>query len=144
MAHDAGSTINNLTDEWHIIDARDQVLGRLATKIAALLNGKLRTDYAANTVAPVYVVVTNTDHVVLTGNKENAKMYRHYTGYPGGLRERSVREQRVRDSRVIIEQAVFGMLPKNNLRAVRIRHLKLYVGDEHPHQAQMTKSSAPA
>lgn len=128
----------NPQGEWHVLDAKDQVLGRLATQVAILLMGKHRTDFAKNVAAPVYVVVTNTDHVVLTGNKENAKMYRHYTGYPGGLRERSVREQRVRDSRVIVEQAVFGMLPKNNLRSTLMRHLKLYPTAEHPHQAQVS------
>ncbi len=129
------------TAEWHLVDARDQVLGRLATRIASLIIGKHRPDFAKHTIAPVYVIVTNTDHVVLTGKKEDAKMYRHYTGYPGGLRERSVREQRARDSRVIVEQAVYGMLPKNNLRDERMRHLKLYPGTEHPHQAQVTRDA---
>ena len=123
--------------EWHLIDARDQVLGRLATNIAMLLMGKHLPAYSPHIPAPTYVIVINTDHVVLTGDKEDQKMYRHFSGYPGGLKERSVREQRRRDSRVIIEQAVFGMLPKNNTRAVRMRHLKLYAGAEHPHLPQV-------
>lgn len=125
--------------EWHQLDAKDQVLGRLATKIAMLLMGKHRADFELNQAKPVFVVVTNTDHVVLTGKKEDQKMYRHYSGYPGGLKERTVREQRLRDSRVIIEQAVVGMLPKNNLRAVRMRRLKLYAGIDHPHLPQLNQ-----
>lgn len=125
------------TQTWHHFDARGKVLGRLATEIAQALIGKDRVTFAKNTVAPTYIVVTNTDHVVLTGRKEEQKMYRHYTGHPGGLKERSVKEQRKRDSRVIVEQAVFGMLPKNNLRKQRMRHLKLYAGEHHPHEAQL-------
>lgn len=134
-------TPTGLQHEWHHFDAKDQVLGRLATKIAVLLMGKHRPDYATNKVAPVYVVVTNTDHVALTGRKEDQKLYRHATGYPGGLKERTVREQRRRDSRRIVEEAVIGMLPKNNLRAFRMRHLKLYPGETHPHMAQFGPTS---
>src|SRR5688572_27420979 len=110
MAKDPQKTrvSSTVTNEWHLVDAHDQILGRLATKVASLLIGKHRPDFTKNLVAPVYVVVINTNTVVLTGKKEDAKMYRHYTGYPGGLRERSVREQRLRDSRVIVEQAVYG------------------------------------
>ncbi len=132
----------NPSHEWHVFDANDKVLGRLATQVAQLLIGKHRPDYAPNKVPPVYVVVTNTDHVALTGSKETQKMYRHYTGYPGGLKERSVQEQRRRDSRRIVEDAVSGMLPKNNLRAVRLQHLKLYTGADHPHLPQVKATEA--
>lgn len=130
------------TMEWHHFDAKDAVLGRLATQIAALLIGKHRTDFAKNIVAPVYVVVTNTDLVALTGRKEEQKMYRHYSGYPGGLKERSVAEQRRRDSRVIVSEAIYGMLPKNNLRDERMRHLKLYAGADHPHLPQLSPAKS--
>lgn len=130
-------TDQNTTNEWHAIDAANQPVGRLATKIACLLLGKHRTDYATNKVSPVYVVVTNTDLVTLTGNKEQAKMYYRYTGYPGGMRSRTAQQQRLKDSRKILELAVFGMLPKNSLRALRIKHLRLFAGNEHPHQAQV-------
>lgn len=123
--------------EWHQFSAEEKVLGRLATQIASLLLGKHRADCTKERIAPVYVVITDTDKVVLTGNKEEQKMYRHYSGYPGGLRERSVKEQRKRDSRVIVFKAVEGMLPKNNLRRERMSHLKLYAKSEHPHQAQI-------
>jgi len=129
-----------VTYEWHHLDARDKVLGRLATQAAALLIGKHRPDYATNKIAPVYVVITNTDQVAVTGRKESQKMYRHYTGYPGGLKERPLAEQRRRDSRKIVEAAVFGMLPKNNLRKFRMRHLKLYSGSEHPHLPQLSST----
>ena len=131
--------LNNIPKEaeWHQFSADGKVLGRLATQVASLLLGKHRPDYTRERVAQVYVVITDTDKVVLTGNKEEQKMYRHYSGYPGGLRERSVKEQRKRDSRIIISQAVEGMLPKNNLRRERMSHLKLYAKSEHPHQAQI-------
>ena len=126
--------------EWHHLDAGNRVLGRLATEIAQLLLGKHRVDSRRNTVAPVYVVVTNTDRVALTGNKEHDKVYRHYTGYPGGLKERSAADVRQRDSRRLVKHAVAGMLPKNSLRDKRLSHLKLYAGDAHPHEAQLTDS----
>lgn len=123
--------------EWHLIDAQGKVLGRLAGQIAALLLGKHRLDFTRHQIAPVFIVVTNTKSVVLTGRKEEQKVYRHYTGYPGGLKERSVGEQRKRDSRKIVYAAVYGMLPKNSLRDKRMNHLKLYATDKHPHQAQV-------
>ncbi|MDP3997190.1 MAG: 50S ribosomal protein L13 [Candidatus Andersenbacteria bacterium] len=127
--------------EWHWLDAQGKILGRLAGEAAVLLGGKHRTDWAANKVAPVYVVVTNTDRVVVTGNKEKDKIYYRHTGYPGGLRERSLAVQRQRDSRKIVLAAVSGMLPKNNLRKLRLQHLKLYKGSEHPHEAQIKSNS---
>lgn len=123
--------------EWHVFDANKKVLGRMAQKIAILLQGKHRVDYAPNIVLPVYVIVTNTNKVAVTGRKEQAKMYRHYSGYPGGLKERSLAEQRRRDSRIIIKHAVYGMLPKNNLRDERMKHLKLFKEENHSHQAQI-------
>lgn len=136
------TTDNNSKYEWHVMDATSAPLGRLATRVAELLMGKHRPDYVPNKVAPVYVVVTNSDSLKVTGDKMNQKMYRHYTGYPGGLKERALKEEMIRDSREVIRLAVFGMLPKNNLRAERMRQLKVYVGAEHPHMAQTnTKNS---
>lgn len=123
--------------EWHHFDAKGKVLGRLATEVASLLLGKHRLDFAPHKISPVFVVITNTDEVAVTGDKEKQKMYYHYSGYPGGLSERSLREQRQRDSRRIISAAVGGMLPKNSLRDKRLQHLKLYRGAEHPHLAQI-------
>lgn len=133
---------NSSKYEWHVLDATSAPLGRLATRAAELLMGKHRPDYVPNKVAPVYVVVTNSDSLKVTGDKMNQKMYRHYTGYPGGLKERALKEEMIRDSREVIRMAIFGMLPKNNLRAERMRQLKVYVGAEHPHMAQTnTKNS---
>jgi large subunit ribosomal protein L13 len=123
--------------EWHHLDAKEMVLGHLATTAASLILGKHRPDFAPERVAPVRIVITNTDHVVLTGRKEEQKMYRQHSGYPGGLHERSAGEQRRRDSRRIVELAIRGMLPKNRLRDVRLQNIKLYTGAEHPHGAQV-------
>jgi large subunit ribosomal protein L13 len=125
------------TFTWHVLDASSKPLGRIATQAAHLLMGKDRTDFRANVVAPVYVVIINTDKIVLTGNKWEQKKYHTYSGYSGGLKTRTAHEQRSRDSRVIVEKAVSGMLPKNLLRDDRMRHLKLYAGAEHPHMAQI-------
>ncbi len=130
----------NMDGEWHQIDAKERVLGRLATQTASLLLGKHRIDSEANQAAPVYVVITNTDQVVLTGKKELQKIYYRHSGYPGGLKERTAAEQRRRDSRKMVRDAVSGMLPKNKLRDKRLAHLKLYAGEEHAHQAQITRS----
>lgn len=125
--------------EWHHLDAADAVLGRLATNIANLLIGKHRTAWQARDVALVYVVVTNTDRVALTRKKAQQKMYRHHSGYPGGLKEETAGHLRQRDSRRLVRLAVEGMLPKNSLRARRLHHLKLYRGADHPHAAQLKK-----
>lgn len=128
--------------EWHHIDASTAPLGRVATKIASLLMGKHRSDYAAHQVAPVYVVVTHTDTIVVTGRKEEQKMYYKYSGYPGGMRARALKDQRGRDSRKIMEAAVFGMLPKNKLRNEMMKHMKLYPGADHPHMPQLGPQSS--
>ena len=126
------------TQEWHEFDAGSKVLGRLATEIANLLMGKHRADYAKHKLFPVFVVVTNTDKLKVTGDKMKQKKYYRYSGYPGGLRTRSLEDQMGRDSRKVVEAAVFGMLPKNNLRPQRMKHLKLYAGVDHEHAAQLT------
>lgn len=130
----------DMPGEWHLIDADNKVLGRLSVDVAKLLSGKHRTDWAPNKLAPVFVVIINTDKVVLTGRKEDQKTYYSYSGYPGGLSHRTVREQRALDSRIILRTAIGGMLPKNNLRQDKMRHLKLYKDAQHPHQAQFNSS----
>jgi len=124
------TTEHNPAGEWHQFDADGAVLGRLATEVATLLTGKHRADWAANVTPPVYVVITNTDKVAVTGKKEDQKLYYRHSGYPGGLR----------DSRKIVEAAVSGMLPKNNLRREMMLHLKLYKDESHPHAPQLTTS----
>ena len=123
--------------EWHLLDAKEQAVGRLATQAAGLLLGKHRPDAVPHGVLPIQVVIVNADEAVFSGAKEEAKRYSRYTGYPGGLRQRTVREQRQLDSRRLISDAVSGMLPKNKLRAIRMQQLKVYRGADHPHQAQL-------
>ncbi len=131
---------NDMNEEWHHLDAKGRVLGRLASEAARLLTGKHRPDWADNKAPSVYVVITNVDKVVLTGKKERQKIYRRYSGYPGGLKERTAGEQRKRDPRRLVEEAISGMLPKNSWRGQRLRQLKLYQGDQHPHRAQVNDS----
>lgn len=119
--------------EWHHFDASKIVLGRLSTQVAHLLLGKHRPDFAPNIVAPVYVVVTNTDKLRVTGDKLAQKRYYRYSGYPGGIRSRTLEDQLQRDSRRVIIDAVYGMLPKNSLRDERMKHLKVYADADHPH-----------
>ncbi len=123
--------------EWYHFDASKKTLGRMSTEIAGLLMGKDRTDFSRNSVPLTKVIVTNTDKVKVTGNKEAEKMYYRYSGYPGGLKKRSLAEQKKRDSRKIVESAVYGMLPKNSLREKMIKNLKTFKGDDHPHKAQI-------
>ena len=123
--------------EWHLVEAKSNTLGRLATSIASLLLGKHRTDSEKHKASPVRVVVVNSDDLKTTGKKEDQKMYRHYTGYHGGLKERSLAEQMRIDSTEVIRNAVEGMLPKNRLRASRMRNLYIYKGADHPHMAQV-------
>jgi len=124
---------------WLEVDAGGQVLGRLACGLAKLLLGKDQVTAKRNVVEEISIVVTNTDKVALTGAKEEQKLYRHYSGYPGGLKERNVAEQRKKDSTVIVRNAVAGMLPKNKLRDKRLANLKLFKGDEHPYKQMISK-----
>jgi len=125
--------------EWHVLDATTKVLGRLATEIASLLLAKHKTNSEKHIAASVRVIVINSDTLRVTGKKKKQKMYRRYTGYPGGLRERTMQEQMNRDSTFIIQQAVEGMLPKNRLRASRMRNLYVYPTAEHPHLPQVNQ-----
>ena len=119
--------------EWHIIDVQDQILGRIATKISRLLIGKQKVDYRPNLDGGDYVVVINSDEVKVTGKKELNKFYYRHSNYPGGFKQISVHEQRVKDSRQLIIHAVSKMLPKNKLRADRLARLKVFKGSTHPY-----------
>ena len=127
---------NGVERQWHVIDAQDVVLGKLASKAAMLLMGKTKPIYTPFIDTGDHVVVINADKVRVTGRKETDKMYRHFTGYPGGLVEKSL--QRVRAARPVrlVEDAIFGMLPKTKLGKQMYRKLKVYAGDKHPHAAQ--------
>ena len=121
---------------WHVIDAQDVVLGKLASKAAMLLMGKTKPTYTTFMDTGDHVIVINAAKVKVTGRKEEDKMYRHFTGYPGGLVEKSLKRVRAEKPVRLVEDAVFGMLPKTKLGKQMYRKLKVYAGDKHPHAAQ--------
>ena len=122
--------------EWWVIDAADKTLGRIATQVAKLLMGKHKPIYAPHIDTGDYVVVINAARVKVTGKKTEQKIYYRYSGYPGGLKSPSFRELFSKDPTRVIELAVKGMLPHNRLGRAMIKKLKVYPGNEHPHQAQ--------
>ena len=125
-----------ITRQWHVIDATDVVLGRLASQTAALLRGKHKTIFAPHVDTGDFVIIVNADKVALTGAKlEQKRAYRH-SGYPGGLRSRSYAEMLDRFPEKAVEKAVRGMLPRNSLGRQQLAKLKVYAGSEHPHAAQ--------
>jgi large subunit ribosomal protein L13 len=122
--------------QWHVIDATDVVLGKLAVQAATLLRGKHKPTFAPHVDGGDFVIIVNASKVALTGNKrQTEKVYRH-SGYPGGLTEISIGDLLQKDPRKAVEKAVWGMLPKNRLSRQMIKKLKVYAGPEHPHQAQ--------
>lgn len=121
---------------WYVVDAEGEVLGRLSSRIATVLRGKHRPEYTPHVDTGDNVIVINADKIRLTGNKELDKVYRRYSGYPGGLKELSAAEVRARRPERLIETAVKGMLPKNRLGNAMIKKLFVYAGPEHPHAAQ--------
>jgi large subunit ribosomal protein L13 len=127
---------NGIERQWHVIDAQDVVLGKLASKAAMLLMGKTKTSYTPFLDTGDHVIVINAEKVRLTGRKEDSKVYRHFTGYPGGLVEKSFRRVRAERPARIVEEAIQGMLPKTKLGKQMFRKLKVYAGDRHPHAAQ--------
>jgi len=116
--------------DWFVIDANGQVLGRLATRIARMLIGKDKPSYTPFLDCGDHIVVINAERVKLTGNKMDQKMYRHHSGWPGGLKEVSIRALMRRRPEEVIREAVLGMLPKNKLRARRAKKLRVYAGSE--------------
>ena len=122
--------------QWHVIDAQDVVLGKLASKAAMLLMGKTKPTYTTFMDTGDHVIVINAEKVKVTGRKEEDKVYRHFTGYPGGLVEKSLKRVRAERPVRLVEDAIFGMLPKTKLGKQMFRKLKVYAGDRHPHAAQ--------
>ncbi len=121
---------------WRIVDAKDQILGRLAVKIADSLRGRDKPTYTPHVDTGDYVIVINADKVKLSGSKEEQKKYMFYSGYMGGEKYRSVADFRENRPEFIITNAVKGMLPKNKLASRMLKKLKVYKGEEHPHTAQ--------
>lgn len=122
---------------WHVIDAKDVPLGRLASEAAKLLMGKHKPTYEPHLPMGDFVIVVNAKEIGLTGNKATEKVYYRHSGYPGGLRERTFEEQLAKDPRRVVEKAVKGMLPSTSLGRELFRHLKVYSGPNHPHAAQV-------
>ena len=125
--------------EWYVVDAEGKTLGRLSTRIADTLRGKDKPQYTPHTDTGDFVVVVNAEKIAVTGNKMDEKMYYRHSGYPGGLKERSLREQLDRRPTDVLRKAVKGMLPRNRLARQQLLKLKIYAGPEHPHEAQAPK-----
>lgn len=124
---------------WHIIDANDVVLGRLATHVATLLRGKHKATFAPHVDGGDFVIVINAEKIALTGNKRETKLAYSHSGYPGGLRATTYADLLEKHPERAIEKAVRGMLPKSSLARAQFSKLKVYVGSEHPHAAQQPK-----
>ncbi|MGE5328027.1 MAG: 50S ribosomal protein L13 [Deltaproteobacteria bacterium] len=122
--------------KWYVIDAEGKPLGRLATEIARILRGKHKPTYTPHMDAGDHVIVLNCEKVLVTGNKESQKIYRHFSGYIGGMKETSFKDMIQRKPDRVIYHAVKGMLPKNSLGRAMIRKLRIYSGTEHNHEAQ--------
>jgi len=128
-----------ITNDWVVIDADGQTVGRLATQIASVLKGKHKPTYTPNQPGGDFVVVVNAEKVAFSGRKLDQKVYTRYTGYQGGLRETTAREMLDKHPERVLERAVWGMLPKTRMGRRLIRRLKVYAGPAHPHEAQQPK-----
>ena len=136
MAKTYSAKTEDIEKAWWVVDATDQTLARLATQIASLLRGKHKPKFTPHIDCGDYVVVVNAEKIHVTGQKLDQKMYHRHSGYPGGLRSITLRDQLDRNPERVIESAVRGMLPKNRLgRRIRAK-LKVYAGPDHPHAAQ--------
>jgi large subunit ribosomal protein L13 len=122
--------------KWYVVDAKDAVLGRLATKIATYLRGKNKPVFTPNVDTGDFIIVINADKVRLTGRKLDNKVYYHHTGYIGGIKAQNAKNLLEKQPEKMIEKAVWGMLPKNTLGRQMLKKLKVYKGAEHPHKAQ--------
>lgn len=122
--------------KWFLVDAQDQVLGRLATKVARIIRGKNKSIFTPNTDTGDFVVVINAEKVKFTGKRQTLKSYTHHSGYPGGFKTKSLQEIFASKPTFVVHSAVEGMLPKNRLGKKLIKKLKVYAGSEHPHAAQ--------
>ena len=135
-------TAGSVERQWHVIDAEGQVLGRVATEAARLLQGKHKAVYTPHIDTGDHVVVVNAARVRLTGRKEEQKIYRYHSGFEGGLREERAKDVRQKSPVRMVEEAIRGMLPKTKLGAAMWRKLKVYADATHPHQAQKPRPAA--
>ena len=122
--------------KWYVVDAEGKHLGRLAAEIAKILRGKNKVQYTPHVDVGDFVVVVNAERVVVTGKKAEQRVYRRYSGYPGGMKETSYEQMLARKPTEILRKAVYGMMPKSRLARQQFRKLKIYAGPEHPHAAQ--------
>jgi large subunit ribosomal protein L13 len=125
--------------QWYVVDAEGQTLGRLATRVADTLRGKRKPGYTPHVDTGDFVVVVNAERIAVTGNKLEQKRYYRHSGYPGGLRSRTLAEELERRPTEVLRKAVKGMMPRNRLGRAQLRKLKVYVGPEHPHEAQQPR-----
>jgi large subunit ribosomal protein L13 len=125
--------------EWYVVDADGKTLGRLATQIADMLRGKRKPEYTPHCDTGDFVVVINAEKIAVTGKKRTDKIYYRHSGYPGGLRSRTLNEMLERRPEEVLRKAVTGMLPRNRLARQQIQKLKIYAGPKHPHAAQQPK-----
>ena len=125
---------------WYVVDAEGKTLGRLATQIADTLRGKRKPQYTPHVDTGDFVVVVNAEKIRVTGKKMDEKMYYRHSGYPGGLRKRTLREELDRRPTEVLRKAVRGMLPRTRLGRAQLTKLKIYAGPEHPHDAQSPKA----
>jgi|TARA_B100000945_G_scaffold86367_1_gene67161 large subunit ribosomal protein L13 len=130
---------NEIVRDWYVVDAKDKTLGRLASSVAQILRGKNKVNFSPNLDMSDFIIVINAEKIILTGNKENTKEYWRHTGYPGG--QKTVSYKKMIDERPdrVIMSAVKGMLPHNKLGRKLLKHLKVYSGSNHPHEAQSPK-----
>ncbi len=126
--------------DWYVIDAQGQTLGRLATQVATLLRGKHKPTYTPHVDCGDYVIIVNAEKIHVTGQKMTQKNYYRHSGYPGGIKQVTLRDQLQKFPDRVVEQAVRGMLPKNRLGRRMFKKLKVYAGSDHPHQAQQPRS----
>ena len=131
---------NGIVRHWHVIDAQELILGKLASKAAMLLMGKNKPTYTPYIDVGDHIVIINAEKVVFTGRKLQDKVYRHHTGWPGGLKEISAEKQLQQHPERVLESAIRGMLPKNKLGRAMGKKLRVYAGANHPHQAQNPES----
>ncbi len=133
---------SDIKREWHVFDASDRILGKLATQVASLLMGKHKPMFTRNLDTGDFVVIINADKVRVTGNKAKQKLYYRHSGYPGGFKSISLEKMMQTNPTRVIEYAVKGMLPHTRLGASMLKKLRVYVGDSHPHLAQTKAASA--
>ncbi|MDQ3098700.1 MAG: 50S ribosomal protein L13 [bacterium] len=141
MNSSTGIRPSQIQRKWHVIDVSDQTLGRISSQIAKLLIGKHKPYFVNHQDTGDYVVVINADKIKTTGNKLETKIYYRHSGYPGGMKTRTLGQQMDRDSRVVLEKAIKGMLPKTKLGAKMFTKLFVYSDDKHPHMDKIEKGA---